>query len=243
MFTTRTTGRGPTLSDADYRTRSWPRLGAGHRAGIQNPRERAEAALAEKGAHADATVNPLTGERNMLIHPYSQEERAAMAAVDGASDASGEEMEEGDEEEEAPEEAEEEAGGEEGKDVEESEAEGEADDGGEGGEAEGEAADGVGCEAEGDADGGEGGETGGGEAAGEADGGDCGGRAGDAVGGEDELRKGWIGAPQSTGAEQGQPSARQSTGFVCEAGGDRVAPQPRTSCTSAAHRFTPGTSS
>ena len=36
------------------------------------------------------------------------------------------------------------------------------------------AADGVGCEAEGDADGGEGGETGGGEAAGEADGGEGG---------------------------------------------------------------------
>ena len=30
-------GRGPTLSDDDYRTRSWLRLGAGHRAGIQNP--------------------------------------------------------------------------------------------------------------------------------------------------------------------------------------------------------------
>ena len=29
-------GRGPTLSDADYRTRSWLRLGAGHRVGIQN---------------------------------------------------------------------------------------------------------------------------------------------------------------------------------------------------------------
>ena len=29
-------GRGPTLSDDDYRTRSWLRLGAGHRAGIQN---------------------------------------------------------------------------------------------------------------------------------------------------------------------------------------------------------------
>ena len=33
-------GRGPTLSDDDYRTRSWLRLGAGHRAGIQNPRVR-----------------------------------------------------------------------------------------------------------------------------------------------------------------------------------------------------------
>ena len=30
-------GRGPTLSDDDYSTRSWLRLGAGHRAGIQNP--------------------------------------------------------------------------------------------------------------------------------------------------------------------------------------------------------------
>ena len=29
-------GRGPTLSDDDYRTRSWLRLGAGHRVGIQN---------------------------------------------------------------------------------------------------------------------------------------------------------------------------------------------------------------
>ena len=31
------TGRGPTTSDADYRTRSRLRLGAGHRVGIQNP--------------------------------------------------------------------------------------------------------------------------------------------------------------------------------------------------------------
>ena len=29
-------GRGPNLSDADEHTRSWLRLGAGHRAGIQN---------------------------------------------------------------------------------------------------------------------------------------------------------------------------------------------------------------
>ena len=36
VFTTRTTGRGPTLYDADYRTRSWLRLGAGHLFGIQN---------------------------------------------------------------------------------------------------------------------------------------------------------------------------------------------------------------
>ena len=34
---TRTTGRGPVTSDVDYRTRSWLRLGAGHRVGIQNP--------------------------------------------------------------------------------------------------------------------------------------------------------------------------------------------------------------
>ena len=29
-------GSGPTLSDADYRTRFWLWLGAGHRVGIQN---------------------------------------------------------------------------------------------------------------------------------------------------------------------------------------------------------------
>ena len=75
--------------------------------------ERAEAELAETGAPADATINPLTGECNMLIHPYSQEERAAMAEVDGEADGSGEEMEEGGEESGADEEAGEEAGAEE----------------------------------------------------------------------------------------------------------------------------------
>ena len=59
----------------------------------------AEAELAERGPHADATINQLTGEHNLLVHPYSQQERAAMAAADGASDGSGEEMEEGEEEE------------------------------------------------------------------------------------------------------------------------------------------------
>ena len=63
--------------------------------------ERAEGALAAKGAHADATINPLTGERNALVHPYSQEEKAAMRAADGEADSSGEEMEEVDEEGEA----------------------------------------------------------------------------------------------------------------------------------------------
>ena len=66
--------------------------------------ERAEAELAETGAPADATINPLTGECNMLIHPYSQEERAAMAEVDGEADGSGGEMEEGGEESGADEE-------------------------------------------------------------------------------------------------------------------------------------------
>ena len=36
-FTARATGRGPITSDVDYRTRSPPRPGAGHRVGIQNP--------------------------------------------------------------------------------------------------------------------------------------------------------------------------------------------------------------
>ena len=39
--------------------------------------EWAEAALAETGAHADATINPLTGERNALVQPYSQGESAS----------------------------------------------------------------------------------------------------------------------------------------------------------------------
>ena len=93
--------------------------------------ERAEAELAETGAPADATINPLTGECNMLIHPYSQEERAAMAEVDGEADGSGGEMEEGGEESGADEEAGEEAGAEERDQA----------NGGEGGEIEGAADD------------------------------------------------------------------------------------------------------
>ena len=111
--------------------------------------ERVEAALAETGAHADATINPLTGERNALVQPYSQGESTAMVAADGASDASGEEMEEGDEEEDVQEDAEEEAGAEErdqanggeGGEVECAAEDVEAD-GGEHGEAEGAEADG-----------------------------------------------------------------------------------------------------
>ena len=51
--------------------------------------QRREAELAAKGGHADATINPLTGERNLLVHPYSQEEKAAMRAADGEADGSG----------------------------------------------------------------------------------------------------------------------------------------------------------
>ena len=117
--------------------------------------ERAEAALAAKGAHADATVNPLTGERNALVHPYSQEERAA----DGEADGSGEEMAEAEEEAEQEEvHAEqahaEEAHAEEGEAEGEGAVEGEAEGATEGAEADG----GEGGEAEREADGGEGGE-------------------------------------------------------------------------------------
>ena len=115
--------------------------------------ERAEAAA--KGAHADATVNPLTGERNALVHPYSQEERAA----DGEADCSGEEMAEAEEEAEQEEVRAEEAPAEE-ADAEEGEAEGEGAVEGEAeGAAEGEESDGgEGGEVEREADGGEGGE-------------------------------------------------------------------------------------
>ena len=109
-------------------------------------------ALAAKGAHADATTNPLTGERNALVHPYSEEERAA----DGEADGSGEEMAEAEEQEEVhaeeahAEEADAEEGGAEGEGAAEGEAEGAT----EGAEADG----GEGGEAEREADGGEGGE-------------------------------------------------------------------------------------
>ena len=117
--------------------------------------ERAEAELAAMGAHADATVNPLTGERNALVHPCSQEERAA----DGEADGSGEEMAEAEEEAEQEEVHAEEAPAEE-ADAEEGEAEGEgAVEGETEGAAEGAEADGgEGGEAEREADGGEGGE-------------------------------------------------------------------------------------
>ena len=121
--------------------------------------EWAEAALAAKGAHADATINPLTGERNALVHPYSLEERAA----DGEADGSGEEMAEAEEEVEAEEDAEqvhaeeahaEEADAEEGEAEGEGAAEGEAEGAAEGAESDG----GEGGEVEREADGGEGGE-------------------------------------------------------------------------------------
>ena len=53
-------GRGPTLSDDDYRIRSWLRLGAGHRAGIQNP-------PAGRPPTADRTVQG--GVRGLLENP------------------------------------------------------------------------------------------------------------------------------------------------------------------------------
>jgi hypothetical protein len=110
----------------------------------------------EGGGDADdERAEELTGERNALVHPYSQEERAA----DGEADGSGEEMAEEEAEEEQEEVHAEEAHAEE-ADAEEGEAEGEGAVEGEAeGAAEGAESDGgEGGEVEREADGGEGGE-------------------------------------------------------------------------------------